>query len=73
MTKLPVISYRERTRALGRVGFYFVRQTGSHIVLERQDPWVQVVVPAHRQLRKGTLRRIIRDAGLTVVEFMELL
>ena len=73
MGKLPIVSSRDCIRALGKVGFYFVRQKGSHIVLERDDPWAQTVVPAHRELRKGTLRRIIRDAGLTIDEFIDLL
>jgi predicted RNA binding protein YcfA (HicA-like mRNA interferase family) len=73
MTKLPAISSRECIRALAKAGFYFVRQTGSHIVLRRDEPLKQVVVPEHKELAAGTLRRIIRDAGLTVDEFVELL
>lgn len=73
MTKLPRISSRECIRALAKVGFYFVRQTGSHITLRRDEPYAQVVVPENRELPAGTLRRIIRDAGLSVDEFKELL
>jgi predicted RNA binding protein YcfA (HicA-like mRNA interferase family) len=55
--------------ALERAGFVFRRQTGSHMILRRGDPYARVVVPDHRQVRQGTLRRIIADAGLTVDEF----
>jgi predicted RNA binding protein YcfA (HicA-like mRNA interferase family) len=49
------------------------RQRGSHIVLRRDRPWAQVVVPDHRELDRGTLRAIIRAAGLSVDEFLQLL
>lgn len=73
MSKLPLVSSRECIRALEKVGFYVSRQTGSHINLRRDDPYAKVVVPERRELAKGTLRRIIRDAGLTVDEFKGLL
>jgi predicted RNA binding protein YcfA (HicA-like mRNA interferase family) len=73
MSRLPVISGRECVKALGRVGFRFRRQDGSHIVLRRDDPFGQVVVPDHRELDRGTLRAIVRQAGLSVNEFVGLL
>jgi predicted RNA binding protein YcfA (HicA-like mRNA interferase family) len=73
MTRLPSVSGRECVRALERVGFYVDRQRGSHIVMKRDDPPARVVVPDHRELKRGTLRAIIRQAGLTVEEFVELL
>ncbi len=73
MSKLPVISGRECVRALKRVGFYVRRQTGSHLILRRDDPFAQVVVPDHKVLDRGTLRAIIRQSGLSVSEFVELL
>jgi len=73
MSKLPEISGRDCAQALTRVGFNFRRQTGSHMVLRRDDPFAQVVVPDHRVLDRGTLRAIIRQAGLSVGEFLELL
>ena len=48
MSKLPVISGRECIKALEKTGFYFKRQEGSHIVMRRDDPFGQVVVPDHR-------------------------
>jgi predicted RNA binding protein YcfA (HicA-like mRNA interferase family) len=74
VAKLPTdLSGREVRAALERVGFVFRRQSGSHMVLRRQDPYARAVVPDHKQIRTGTLRRIIADAGLTVEEFMQLL
>jgi predicted RNA binding protein YcfA (HicA-like mRNA interferase family) len=74
VAKLPTdLSSREVRAALERVGFVFRRQSGSHMVLRRGDPYARAVVPDHKQIRTGTLRRIIADAGLTVEEFMRLL
>ena len=69
MIKLPRISGRECVRALEKQGFYFKRQTGSHIILRRDDPFSQIVVPDHKELDRGTLRAIIRQAGLSIDEF----
>lgn len=73
MSKLPVASGKECIKALGKAGFYFKRQEGSHITLRRNDPFAQVVVPNHKELDRGTLRAIIRAAELTVDEFVELI
>jgi len=73
MSKLPRISGREAIAALQRAGFDSIRQTGSHVVLKRSDPFIQLVVPDHRELDTGTLRAIIRQADLSVDEFINLL
>lgn len=73
MSKLPRISGRECVRALERAGFHFKRQEGSHIILRRDEPFAQVVVPSHSELDRGTLRAIIRHAALTVDGFVKLL
>ena len=73
MSKLPRISGRECVKVLERADFYFKRHTGSHIILRRDDPFAQVVVPDHKELDRGTLRAIIRHAGLSVDEFVKLL
>lgn len=73
MSKLPVISGQDCIKALEKAGFYFKRQEGSHITLRRNDPFSQVVVPVHKELDRGTLRAIIRQAGLSVDEFVVLL
>ena len=73
MSGLPRLSGAECVKALNKAGFYFKRQEGSHIVLRRDDPFGQVVVPNHKELDRGTLRAIIRQAGLSVDEFTNLL
>jgi predicted RNA binding protein YcfA (HicA-like mRNA interferase family) len=73
MSKLPGISGRECIKALYKTGFYFKRQEGSHIIIRQDDPFVQLVVPDHKELDRGTLRSIIRRSGLSVCEFIKLL
>ena len=72
MTKLPRgLSGNEVVRALGRFGFYTKRQKGSHIVLRRDSPFAQVVVPDHRSLDTGTPASILDGAGVSIEEFVE--
>lgn len=73
MSKLPRISGRECFKALEKAGFYLKRQEGSHMILRRDNPFAQTVVPDHKELDRGTLRGIIRQADLSVDEFVELL
>lgn len=72
-TKLPVLSGRDCTKALEKAGFRVRRQHGSHIILRRDNPFAQTVVPDHVVLDRGTLRAIIRQAGMTVEDFVRLL
>ncbi len=73
MSKLPSISGQDCIKALQKIGFYKKRQESSHIIMRRDDPFAQVVVPNHQELAKGTLRAIIRDADLSIDEFISLL
>jgi predicted RNA binding protein YcfA (HicA-like mRNA interferase family) len=73
MTPLPVISGRQCVRALERAGFVVRRRERSHVVLRRHDPFAQTVVPDHRTLDRGTLRAILRQAGISVDELVRLL
>jgi predicted RNA binding protein YcfA (HicA-like mRNA interferase family) len=73
MSKLPRVSGAEVVAALKKIGFYVRRQRGSHIILRRDDPFSQVVVPNHRELDSGTLRAILRQIGITVDDFTALL
>ena len=59
--------------ALGKAGFSMRRQEGSHIVVRRDEPFAQVVVPDHKELDRGTLRAVLRGAGIEVDEFTGLL
>ena len=72
MSKLPKISGKECIKALSKTGFYFKRQQGSHIILRHDNPFAQLVVPNHKELDRGLLRRLLRDADLTVEEFVAL-
>jgi predicted RNA binding protein YcfA (HicA-like mRNA interferase family) len=73
MSKLPVISGAECVKALERMGFVVDRQRGSHIILVLDIPRITVSVPDHKELDRGTLRAIIRQIGLSVDEFIEML
>ncbi len=72
--KLPVVSGKEAVKALSKAGFYIHHQKGSHIILKKEGfTDMRVVVPNHKELKRGMLRSIIKDAGLTVDEFITLL
>ncbi len=72
MPRLPRISGDEAVRALERLGFKRVRQRGSHVVLKKETPEgaVGCVVPLHRELAIGTPGGILRQAGVSVDEFI---
>ena len=70
--KLPRVSGMETLKALTKLGYQINRQRGSHIMLTCVGKQ-QLVVPNHRELDNGTLRQIIKDAGLAVEEFIQLL
>jgi len=61
---LPVCSGSDAVKAFGKIGYAFDHQTGSHIIL-RYSSGRRLTVPNHRELAKGTLRALIREAGLT--------
>ncbi|MBI4558207.1 MAG: type II toxin-antitoxin system HicA family toxin [Candidatus Hydrogenedentes bacterium] len=74
MTRLPVVSGQDAVRAFGEAGYVVDHQTGSHIILRQEDkPHRRLTIPNHRELAKGTLRAILRQAGLTPDEFRALL
>lgn len=69
--KLPSdLSGEDVRKILERLGMAFKRQKGSHMILVGADPPCRVVVPAHKNVRVGTLRTIISHAGLTVEAFL---
>ena len=74
MTKLPRgLSGKEVGKALERTGFYIKRRKGSHIVLRRDNPFAQVVVPNHRSVDTGTLASILNGADLSIEDFVKLI
>jgi predicted RNA binding protein YcfA (HicA-like mRNA interferase family) len=72
MSKLPSVSGQEVVDVLQRIGFRLIRQHGSHMIL-RDNPFTQTVVPNHRELDRGTLRAILRQADISVEDFVALL
>ena len=75
MQKLPVLSGREVIKILTGIGFEPRRRKGSHVILikETEEGKRAVVVPDHREIDRGTLAEIIRQAGLKRSEFLQLL
>jgi predicted RNA binding protein YcfA (HicA-like mRNA interferase family) len=73
--RLPVVSGKEMIAAPERIGYEVARQRGSHVRMRHPDAQVRrpVTVPAHKELRVGLVRAILRDAGLTGEEFSDLL
>jgi predicted RNA binding protein YcfA (HicA-like mRNA interferase family) len=73
--KLPVISGRKAVEAFERIGYKAIRQRGSHIRLrdENNPKHLLLTIPDHEELKFGFLRKLIRDAGLTVDDFLKLL
>ena len=73
--KLPVISGADLIRALAKFGYETVRQKGSHVRLRHSTvpQRLPVTVPLHAEIAFGTLRRILRDATITVEELLSVL
>ena len=70
--KLPVLSGPEVVAAFGKSGWQVARQRGSHIIMVKAGSIATLSVPNHREVAKGTLRSLIRAAGLTVEDFSAL-
>jgi predicted RNA binding protein YcfA (HicA-like mRNA interferase family) len=68
--KLPVISGRQAVRAFEKFGWTVARQSGSHIIMTRTGEFVTLSIPDHAELARGTLRSLIRAAGLTIDQFV---
>ncbi len=75
MPKLPVLTGIEVITAFKRAGFEIDRIKGSHHILKKANYTYRLAIPVHgkKPLGSGLLRRLIRDAGLSVEEFVELL
>jgi predicted RNA binding protein YcfA (HicA-like mRNA interferase family) len=70
--KLPALKPKQVIKALERHGFFVQRTSGSHYILKKEK--LRVTVPYHsKDLKPGTLKSIIGEAGLTVSEFLDLL
>lgn len=75
MSKVPSLSYILILRALQRDGWVVVRQEGSHIRLQKHlgNNVLKITVPAHRPVKRSTLAHILKQAQLSVDQFLELL
>ena len=73
MPELPQLSGRKTVRAFKLLGWKVARQKGSHIILIKDGQTATLSVPDHKEVAKGTLRSLIRSAGITVSEFQEVL
>jgi predicted RNA binding protein YcfA (HicA-like mRNA interferase family) len=68
MAQVPLLSGREVVRAFEKLGWQVARE-GNHIILVREGARASLSVPNHKQIARGTLRSLIRAAGLTVEDF----
>jgi predicted RNA binding protein YcfA (HicA-like mRNA interferase family) len=73
MGKLGNISGKEAVKAFQKAGWQTIGQVGSHVVMVKPNVRVNLSIPQHKELSVGTLRALIRNAGLTVDEFVNLL
>ena len=71
MARLPRLSGREVVRTFHKLGWEQAHQTGSHVIMVRQGHPATLSVPDHKEVAVGTLRSLIRSAGVTVDEFMD--
>jgi predicted RNA binding protein YcfA (HicA-like mRNA interferase family) len=75
MTRLPVITGDKVVKAFSKAGWRAVRQRGSHVIMVKEGMDATLSIPVHKgkPVKRGTLRDLIKDAGLTVEEFIKLL
>ena len=71
MPALPVLSGRKVVRVFEALGWQIARQRGSHIIMVRDGEIATLSIPDHKEVARGTLRSLIRTAGITVDEFCE--
>ncbi len=73
MERLANISGKEASKAFKKAGWQTVGQVGSHLIMVKSGMRANLSIPQHRELSIGTLRALIRNAGMNVEEFLELL
>lgn len=72
MPTYPELPPEKIVSALQRLGFYVRRQRGSHIIMRRDTPYAQTVVPHHRTVKPMILAEILRQANVTLADFLKL-
>ena len=74
MTKMPVLSAKKLIAALTKLGYDLDHQTGSHIILRhRNPPHRRLTIPNHREIARGTLKSVMRQAGINLGQLLEIL
>jgi predicted RNA binding protein YcfA (HicA-like mRNA interferase family) len=71
MPEVPLLSGREVVRVFEKFGWKKARQKGSHIILVKEGQYTTLSVPDYREVSRGTLRSLIRLAGLAITEFID--
>jgi predicted RNA binding protein YcfA (HicA-like mRNA interferase family) len=64
---------KEVIKALKKIGYKKVRQTGDHYIMQKNSPKITIPVPFHSELKKGTLNNILKKVGLTIDELKKLI
>ena len=71
--KLPVVSGKEFVKRLKKKGYEFVHQEGSHMIIRlNTPPYIKLSIPNHKELDRGLLRSLIKDAGISADEFIRM-
>ena len=73
MSRLPIVSGREAAKVFQKTGWSLVRWRGSHMILTKEGEEATLSIPDHKELGRGLLRALIRDAHLTIGEFLKFL
>ena len=73
MGKLGNVSGKEAAKVFEKAGWVFMGQVGSHLVMVKPGVRANLSIPQHKELSVGTLRALIRNAGMSVDEFLKLL
>ena len=70
MPPLPVISGKLAAKVFMQLGYQFLHQRGSHMIYIKPGS-LKLSIPDHKTLDRGMLKRLIRDAGISVDEFVD--
>jgi predicted RNA binding protein YcfA (HicA-like mRNA interferase family) len=72
MSRIPIVSGKDTIRALTKIGYYIRSQRGSHVHL-RHSTKRALTIPNHKTIAKGTLRAILKEAKISITDFLKLL
>jgi predicted RNA binding protein YcfA (HicA-like mRNA interferase family) len=72
MARVPVLSGRDVVRIFEKFGWERARQSGSHIIMVKAGSYSTLSIPDHKEVAAGTLRSLIKAAGMTVEDFLKL-